>query len=146
MDFDAKWAACVAFFNELSGLLSETHETIGSCNHDNSVYLVPNGTSDQITYYGKPRKSFRMSDHWSWYSNLKKCDKEHYIQCLSVDLPYANKRPSPGKPSKPIFGIQVCILGNDRKYHCVFGEKYDRKTKKWTWINANPIEVVGLLH
>lgn len=146
MDFEAKFKACKEFFDELVNALSETHEMIGSCNKDNSVYLVPKGTSEQITYYGKPKQSFRLSDHWNWYSNLNKCDKEHYIQCLSVDLPYAKQRMSPGKPSKPIFGIQVCIFGNDKKYHCVFGEKYDRKTKKWTWVNVNLIDVLGLIH
>ena len=145
MTNELKMDLCKNFFEHLAEILREDYEMLGSCNNDSSVYLVPKGTEEQVTYYGKPRKSFRFSDHWNWYSSLKKCDKEHYIQCLSMDMPRAKERPVPWKASKPIFGIQVCMIGEDGKYHHVFGEKYDRKTKKWSWVENDPLDVARLV-
>lgn len=137
MDKD-KLDACKRFFADLSKELEETYTIVGSCNQDNSVYLVPNGTEDQITYYGKPAKSFRISDHWNWYSNINKCSNPNYIQCLSVDAPYAFKRNDDGKATKPRMLCQVAVVGEDGKYHAVFGEVFDRKTKRWSWLSSNP--------
>ena len=94
MDKKGMMALCMAFFEELSNELPN-YTVVGSCNKDSSLYLVPNGTEDEITYYSKPAKSFRISDHWNWYANTKKCDNERYIQCLCVDLPYAKRREAP---------------------------------------------------
>lgn len=144
MNIDEKKSACTKFFNELSSILYGSYEVIESCNQDFSRYLVPIGTSDQVTYYGKPMKSFRISDHWNWFSNLKKCNDPHYVQCRSFDMPWCRKRED-GCPmaTKPRFGIQVCIHLDDG-YHHVFGDKFDRKTKTWSWIESTPEEVVKM--
>lgn len=124
---------CRKYFEDLAEKLKDTHVVVGSCNKDSSVYLVPKGTEDQITYYGKPEDSYRISDHWNWFSSLKKCTKEHYMQCFNVGMPWSRRRPEPGKASTPIFGIQVAYYGKDHKYHAVYGYVFDRKTKKWRW-------------
>lgn len=137
--------ACRTFFDELAVLLGETHKTIASCNNDISAYLIPNGTEEQVSYYGKPANSFRVSDHWNWYANLNKCSDPHYIQCLSVDVPWPLKRNDIGKASDPRFAIQVSYYGEDKKYHCVFGESYNRKTKRWEWIDQPVDKVVAMM-
>lgn len=141
MTIDEKKNACTKFFDLLSELLKEEYEVVASCNADFSRYLVPKGTADQISYSGKPDKSFRISDHWNWFANLNKCENPNYIQCLSVDMPFAKRRPEEGKASKPILGTQVAVVGEDGKYHAVFGEKFDRKTKTWSWISTNAEDV-----
>ena len=133
--------SCTEFFNQLSDILNEKYEIVESCNADFSKYLVPKGTADQITYHSKPDKSFRISDHWNWYANTNKCTNPNYIQCLSVDLPWANKRPEEGKASRPIKGVQVSVIGEDGKYHVIFGEKYGRKTRMWSWVSTSPEDV-----
>ena len=129
---------CRKFFDEVAKLLSDEYQVVGSCNKDLSAYLVPNGTKNEITYQSKPACSLRVSDHWNWYSNLKKCPQEDYVQCHSVDLPEPQKRISPGKASAPIKATQVCLIYPDGKYHCVFGRFYDRNMKKWKWMTADP--------
>lgn len=123
----------------------DTYEEVGSCNADSTLYLVPDGTANQISYTSKPEKSFRVSDHWNWFANLKKCPYEKYIQCLSVDLPFAKKRPANGMASKPINAVQVSVIGKDGKYHAVYGEVFNRKTKTWGWIESNPLDVIASL-
>ena len=140
-----KYSACQQFFNQLTSLLEESYRRMDSCNNDISAYLVPNGTEEQVSYYGKPAKSFRISDHWNWYSSLKKCSKPNYIQCLSVDVPRAKKRLDVGKASKPIFAIQVSYIADDGKYHCIYGEKFDSKTKKWSWVESKPEDIIDIL-
>ena len=134
--------ACQEFFDKLAALLHESYEIVGSCNADNSQYLVPNGTADRITYTSKPISSFRVSDHWNWYSNLKKCPNENYIQCFSLDAPWPKRRLATGKASMPIFCSQVAFVGDDGKYHVVYGEKFDHKTKTWSWVDSTPEEVI----
>ena len=134
-----KIEACTEFYNKLCDALSDTHENVASCNKDISAYLIPVGTMPYLSYRSKPPKSFRISDHWNWYANLNKCDDEHYVQCYSVDAPRPKQRVEPGKPSKPIYAIQICYFGDDSRYHGIFGEKYDRKKKVWTW-KDNTIE------
>ena len=132
---------CTKFFEELSNELRNTYIVVQSCNKDFSKYLVPIGTEDQITYESKPSRSFRISDHWNWYANTKKCSNPNYVQCLSVDLPWAKRRPEEGKASVPVKAIQVSVIGEDNKYHVVFGERFDRKTKQWSWVASDPKEV-----
>lgn len=134
MNVEEKIEKCVNFYKELATKLKDKYEIVGSCNNDISSYLVPNGTSEDISYTGKPPFSFRVSDHWNWYSNLKKCPDEHYVQCYSVDCPWPKKRLKVGKASKPIWCAQVAFYGEDNKYHVIFGEKFDRKSKEWSWI------------
>lgn len=134
MNFKKKKELCVGYFNSLCKELEDTHVLVGSCNNDSSMYLVPKGTEDQITYASKPADSYRFSDHWNWYANTKKCPDEKYVQCLNVDLPRAKPRSEEGKASKPVFGICVAYFDTDSKYHHVYGEKFDRKTKQWCFV------------
>lgn len=145
MTIEEKRSKCAQFFNDLSEALSDSHTVMESCNQDFSKYLVPNGTEDLVTYSGKPSYSFRISDHWNWYANLNKCSNEHYIQCLSTDLPRARKRFAPGKPSKPITGIQVAVIGDDGKYHAVYGEVYSRALKEWKWLEGSVEDAANLV-
>lgn len=145
MTIDEKKAKCTEFFEKLSEALKEDYVVMGSCNQDFSRYLVPIGTESQVSYMGKPENSFRISDHWNWFANVNKCPDEHYIQCLSVDLPWTRKRFAPGKPSRPVSGTQVAVFGADRKYHAVYGERYSRKTKTWDWVESTVEEVIAIV-
>lgn len=145
MTMQDKISACLEFWKELCARLLNTHELVQSCNNDISAYLIPHGSIAQLSYYGKPAQSFRLSDHWNWYSSLKRCGNEHYIQCFSVDAPWAAKRVVPGKPTAPVTAIQVCYFGKDKKYHAVFGEVYDRKTKTWAWKEVTVDEAIKLI-
>lgn len=140
-----KLKACMRFFEELAEELEKEYEVLGSCNHDSSVYLVPKGKSDQVTYYGKPMWSFRVSDHWNWFTSLNKNSDEHYVQCFSIDMPYPRRRALLGQATEPRKGCQVAFFGRDRKYHCVFGERYDRKTKSWEWVNGSIEDAIKLV-
>ena len=135
---------CEEFFSNLCAILSDTYEVVGSCNRDLSQYLIPKGTISELSYYSKPAKSFRISDHWNWYSSLKKCSNPHYIQCFSVDIPRAEKRTDYGKATKPKYGIQVSVIGGDGKYHAVYGEIYDRKTGAWNWLETEPADIAEM--
>lgn len=141
-----KMAKCTEFFNSLVSLLSETYTEMGSCNKDFSRYLVPKGTEHLVTYYGKPSQSFRISDHWNWYSSINKCCQPKMIQCFSHDMPWPRMRNKfSEEATKPRFGIQVSFYGKDGLYHCVYGERYDRKTKEWSWIETNPEDCLSLI-
>ena len=131
---------CLKFFAELVEALEDTHELVASCNNDNTMYLVPKGTADQITYNGKPDNSYRFSDHWNWYANTSKCQNEKYIQCWNVDMPRVKDRPAPGKPSSPIFASAVAKIGKDGKYHTIFGEKWSKNKKEWSWYHPDSFE------
>lgn len=45
---------CQNFYRELSVKLSDGYEVAGSCNNDISSYLIPNGSVEDLSYYGKP--------------------------------------------------------------------------------------------
>ncbi len=127
MTLKEKEKYCKEFFEKLAEKLKDTHVIVSSCNQDESKYLVPKGTEDQITYYGKPENSFRISDHWNWYSNVKKNKNVDYIQCYNVDLGVkAKKRKAPGLSSEPYFAWCVCIF-NDGCYHTMVGEFYSER-------------------
>ena len=74
--------------------LSERFEwvVVESCNKDFSRYLVltvhGKPYTGDITYHSKPWHSFRISDHWNWFANIKKCEDPFYVQCNSLDMPY----------------------------------------------------------
>lgn len=140
-----KMVKCREFFNELSKLLRETHEVVGSCNKDTSVYLIPKGSLPELSYYGKPENSFRLSDHWNWYSSFRKCSKEDYIQCHSVDCPEAISREQPGKPTIPVQAIQVAYYGTDGLYHAIYGDHYDRETDEWSWLENSPANAMRMI-
>lgn len=129
----AKLDKCNNFFDNLAKYLGDSYVVVGSCNQDASRYLVPAGTEHLITYHSKPVGSFRISDHWNWYSNVKKNRDPYYIQCHSVDAPPTRARNREGYASEPQQIIQVCYFDNDDKYHCVYGEVYDRDTGAILW-------------
>ncbi len=142
-NYKDKMEKCKVFFQELAKALGDDYEVVGSCNEDSSVYLIPKGTSNQITYYGKPIGSFRISDHWNWYSNLVHCKRPWYVQCNSVDMPWARKRDKGNEQAtKPVRGIQVAYYGKDKMYHHVYGDLFDRKTREWIWCATKPQDIV----
>lgn len=140
-----KMAECRKFIEDLYEILGDDFTLMPSCNQDLSAYLVPAGTEDQVTYYGKPANSFRISDHWNWLSSLTRCSDPNLVQCSNVDIPWCRKRKSEGIPTKGLIGIQVAYYGNDGCYHCVFGEKFNRKTKKWSWMSNTPENVAAMV-
>lgn len=132
---------CVNYFNKLAEKLKDTHEVVGSCNKDMTVYLVPKGTADQITYRSKPANSYRLSDHWTWYASIKKCSDPSYIQCQNASMP-PYPRPRLGKEgaSRPWMGWQVAKTDEHGVYHGIVGYMYDRYLKCWTWVEVDETE------
>ena len=131
-----KLSKCNEYFKELSEKISETYSVVESCNkseYDITAYLVPNGTENEITYHSKPAFSFRISDHWNWYANVDKCEDEQYVQCYSRELPWPKKRKGPGLASKPISATSVMFTDEHGFYHSIYGEIFDRETKRWFW-------------
>lgn len=144
MNKKEKQYRCVKFFEELCGLLEGRYERLSGCNWGISECLCPIGTTEEVTYYGKPEMSFRVSNHWNWYANTNRCSDPGHAQCYSTDFPWVRRRPAEGKPSRPIMAEAVCLYKNG-KYHVVYGEYFDRKTKHWSWIESTPLEVLELL-
>jgi len=141
---EEKAQKCQDFFEKLCMALAPEFEKIGSINKDTSVYLVPAGTGDQITYAGKPVNSFRISDHWNWKSSLKKNPNDNYVQCYTKDLPSFRNRREEGKASLPIWAWQIGYFDTDQQYHCIYGERFDRKTRTWYWIETDISEVIAM--
>ena len=136
---------CKNYFDQLSELLKETYTVVNSCNKDASAYLVPIGKENEISYYGKPEHSFRVSDHWNWYSNLKKCKNRDEVQCWNVDVPYPRDRDYqyPNRATYPRTACQVAYYsGYDHKYHAIYGDAWDSKTKKFEWIESDINELI----
>lgn len=131
-----KKAACQKFFNELVERMGDAYEIAPILGHDESRYLVPKGRSFLVSYYGKPRKSFRLGHKWNFYAPIAKCDMENYIQCLCPDMPKARKRNFPGSRSEARWAWAVAVVGEDNKYHVIYGEVYDRARNKWNWIET----------
>lgn len=131
---------CRKFFDELSNELKDDYVVVKSCNADLSAYLVPKGTEHEISYYGKPEKSFRVSDHWNWYSNLKRCEKIDEVQCHSLDVNGLNQR-DPEHPEMATSAIQVSQVAyyspEDHKYHAVYGRKWNPEKSEYDWIDVN---------
>jgi hypothetical protein len=141
-----KMEACMKFFNILAEELSDDYEVVGSCNKDASVYLIPKGTIDDLSYYGKPLMSFRFSDHWNWFSNTKKCKDRYHIQCNSVNIPWPNwRRHDDDSATRPRTGFQVAFYGKDKAYHHVFGDCFDREKRKWTWKEKTVQQVIKMM-
>lgn len=158
---------CIAFSKELQKLLADDYETFGTTFHGlrrpivenkdtnkfclNDYYLVPLGTKKEITYYSKPKWSFRFSDHWNWYEKSNRCDDTDFIQCFNVDLPRVGKRfVSEDKRSAPCTAIQVAIFTHDHvkkhhdgeAYHCVYGSYKNKDTHSWEWMEKTPQQVI----
>jgi hypothetical protein len=140
---------CNKFFYQLAELLKDDYEIVypfGKNGFSSDKYLVPKGTKDKISYYGKPVGSFRFSTHWNWRESLDKCTNERYIQCLNVDLPFAKKRDNATGRSKPIMAEQIAYYGIDCKYHAIYGEMINKKTHKWEWLEDDPEAVVNTVY
>lgn len=141
-----KSEACLDFICTLAEALSETYELVGSCNKDTSMYLIPKGTIDELSYYGKPALSFRYSDHWNWFSNTKKCKDRYHIQCHSVNIPWPEwRRSDSDKATCARTGFQVAIYGKDKQYHHVFGDYFNRETRKWKWKERKLKDVLAMV-
>jgi hypothetical protein len=141
MTLEEKKNYCKNFFEELSEKLKDTHVVVRSCNQDESAYLVPIGTEDQITYYGKPANSFRISDHWNWYANLRKNPDPNYIQCNNVDLGVGcKKRNGPGLASNPWYAWCVAIVLADGEYHTMVGETNNPETDEWCFVEFEDLD------
>lgn len=138
---EEKLAKCQAFMAKLYERL-EGYECDQSPYSNESSYCIPFGTNEENSFYSKPMHSFRCSSHWNWYANLRKCSVPNYIQCNNVDVPWARQRIESGKASQPVTAYQVAFFGDDKRFHCVYGEKFDRKTKSWQWIESSVDEVL----
>lgn len=136
MNFKKKTQNCKGYFGYLVQKLADTHELVPSCNNDESMYLIPKGTIDQLTYQSKPVDSYRFSTHWNWYANVNKCPDPNYVQCWNVDLPRPKQRAAEGKPSKPVLGICVARFGEDHLYHTVYGEVFNYRKRMWWFRTA----------
>ena len=116
----SKKGRCKKHFMELAFELRNTHELVKSCNQDHTMYLIPKGTINQLSYYGKPVDSYRYSDHWNWYANVKKCRIPDYIQCYNVDISGPNERAGVGLPSAPVYETCIAYFDKDEKYHTIY--------------------------
>lgn len=102
-------------FEDLAEKLKETHILVGSCNNDNSRYLVPKGHENEMSYTGHPEGTIRISDHWSWYANIVKCPNAEFIQC-NLQGAYARSRKEEGKAGDPNMAICIAIYKNGIYY------------------------------
>ena len=140
---------CIQFFNIVAAQLKDTHVVVESKSKKwPSFCLVEKGQERQVSYYGKPVNSLRVAPNWNWRAGLDRCSNPKYIQCVTPDLPFARRRPAehPEWSSMPIFGNMVGYFDTDNKYHCIFGEKYDRETKEWSWVNGiSPLQMARII-
>ena len=137
---------CNAFFLKVADELKETHQIVGSALKVwGSACLIPKGSESQLSYYNKPVNSLRVACNWNWKASIKRCKEERFIQCNTPDLPWCRKRESEGMASKPIWGNMVGYFDDDHRYHCVYGEKFNRETKTWEWVESDPKEVSKMM-
>ena len=137
---------CNAFFLKVADELKETHQIVGSALKVwGSACLIPKGSESQLSYYSKPVNSLRVACNWNWKASIKRCKEERFIQCNTPDLPWCRKRESEGMASKPIWGNMVGYFDDDHRYHCVYGEKFNRETKTWEWVESDPKEVSRMM-
>ena len=134
--------SCYSTFLDLATALVKHYDLVASSNNDGSLYLIPKGSNEHLSYYEKPINSFRVSDHWNWYSSLTQCSDPKHIQCYSMDMPFPRKRVSPEKATKPRFGMQIAFYGPDKKYRHVFGERFDRRTNTWSWKESSVDDIL----
>ena len=141
---ERKIELCNDFLNRVAYLLGYHYELLPSCNHDISRYLIPSGSKSELSYYGKPHMSLRFSDHWNWFASDKKCSDPNLVQCRSMDMPWARHREMADKSTKPRYGFQVAIYDKTTGcYYHVYGEKFDRQTKTWSWVENDPAKVAA---
>lgn len=139
---------CQKFFNDLAVLLKGKYVIVNSCNKDVSKYLVPIGTENEVTYYGKPLFSFRISDHWNWYSSKSKCENLSFVQCMNVDVQYPRVRDpkDPEKGTQAQHAVQVGFYGPDKKYHHVYGDRWNPQKHRYEWKTRTPEATVAYLN
>ncbi len=121
---------CADFWEKLSNYLREKGY-LETKSKAKSRYLVPSGTENEITWMGKPEFSFRYSNHWNFYTDLKNNPNPNAIQCLNPDIAPAYSRKSPEKGSRPVKGIAVAFYFNGH-YRTICGQKYDLITDTWS--------------
>ena len=128
--------------NDLYDLWDKLVEAFGSrgyinmpsCNKDASRYLVPEGTEGEVTYFGKPELSFRLSDHWNWISPKK---APGVVQCKL----YRVREPKLGE--RPLGRIEIGLY-KDGEYHFIAGERRNKNTNGWLWdVPASTEELVN---
>ena len=136
---------CNAFFLKVAEKLKDTHIIASASHRWISACLIPKGTEEQLTYHSKPVNSLRVACNWNWRASSKRCKDEKYIQCHTDDLPWARKKEADGSASKPIWGNMVGYFDADQKYHCVYGEKFNRETKTWEWVEGDPDAVAEMM-
>lgn len=144
---DEMYALCRDFYEGLIKELGEEYERHDGTNcKPQSSCLVRRGDAERLNYYEKPEWSFRVAPLWNWYANLEKNPDPDYIQCETDDLPWAKRRPKnyPSGASKPIAACCVALF-YEGKYHVVYGEIFDQKTKTWSWKENSPESVVNCM-
>ena len=144
-----KYEYCKMFFYTLREILEKYNNYQYRSNRcgmkrKRDSYLYPEGTGDEITYYSKPLYSFRCANYWNWYAPMKKCDNKWVIQCFTDDMPRTKHRVN-GGASEPVWGTAVCVMGPDEEYHVVYGEVFDRETKKWHWLETDPADIAEMV-
>lgn len=133
---------CNEYFYKLAERLNASHRVVTGKSGDISKYLVVTGTENQLTYYGKPFLSFRLSNHWNWKANLRKCVDPNHVQCYTKDLHHPFRRPDSVHASKPVYACCVGYYGPDRLYHIICGEVFDPSTKATRFIKKDIDEVI----
>ena len=143
-----QFSSCIEFFNLVAEEVKDIYDVVPSKSKKwKSFCLIPKGTMGQLSYYSKPVNSLRVASNWNWRAPLKVCNVPNHIQCVTPDLPYVKKRPKdrPEDGSAPIWGNMVALFDSDRKYHCIFGEKYNHEDHTWTWMVNTPQNVARML-
>ena len=143
MEFKEKQEKCNQYFNGLYELLKDTHDRRTNKTRDRrpDKYIFPKGTGDEITNVGKPKDSFRYSNKWNFYKNGKG-EMLPEVQCYSEDFPHAHTDSLGHGPQGSVLAYSVCFYGEDGRYHVVYGERYNRKTKKWDWVESDPEDAI----
>ena len=143
MEFREKRAKCNEYFNGLCELLNETYEHHANRTKDHrpDKYLYPKGTVREITYSSKPKNSFRFSSKWNFYKDGQGRMLPE-VQCYSEDFPNAHTDSLGHGPQGSVLAYSVCFYGEDGHYHVVYGERYNRKTRKWDWVESDPEDAI----
>ena len=143
MEFYEKQEKCNQYFNNLYEMLKESHDRRTNKTRDRrpDKYIFPKGTGDEITNVGKPANSFRYSNKWNFWKNGKG-EMLDSVQCYSEDFPKAHTDSQGRGPQGAVLAYSVCFYGEDGHYHVVYGERYNRKTKKWDWVESDPEDAI----
>ena len=120
--------ACMKFWRKLCKMMAEKgYQLQASDTGTNAEYLFPAGTRRDLTWLGKPKKSFRVANFWNWFANFENCLAPwNHIQCLNVDFGYTQPRKS-ARATRPKMGWAVAYTEDGYRYHTVFGWKFTRE-------------------